>query len=109
MVTLLWQAEFASFQYSYVDALAEGLQLPQAQGVPRLAGVELTLVPGRHGTTGAARTEQPAAPQAGQPTVAGLINRDDFEATLYFLEPSELSHLAAEVEREMRRDVKPRC
>jgi hypothetical protein len=35
MVTLLWQQEFASFQYSYVDALAEGLQLPQLRRCPR--------------------------------------------------------------------------
>jgi hypothetical protein len=106
MVTLLWQAEFASFQYSYVDALSEGLHLPQPEGVPRLAGVELTLVQRDVTAPPAPADQQPAAVQAGQPPVAGLLNRDDFEATLYFLEPSELAHLAAEVEREMRRDTK---
>jgi len=30
MVTLLWEEEFTCFQYSYVDALAEGLEVPQA-------------------------------------------------------------------------------
>jgi HEAT repeat protein len=105
MVTLLWQQEFASFQYSYVDALAEGLALPQQSAVPTLPGFELTLVRQDAATTPPS-DRQPAAIQAGQPPVAGLINRDDFEDTLYFLEPSELASLSAEVEREMQRDLK---
>jgi HEAT repeat protein len=104
MVTLLWQQEFASFQYSYVDALAEGLQVPRPT-TPKLVGLELTLV--RDDAAGNVRGEAlPPAVEAGQPTVAGLINRDDFEETLYFLEPSELEHLRREVELEWNRDVK---
>jgi HEAT repeat protein len=105
MVTLLWQQEFASFQYSYVDALAEGLQLPERSAVPTLSGIELTLVR-QDAAASPPPDQQPAAMQAGQPSVAGLINRDDFEETLYFLEPAELAYLSAEVEREMQRDVK---
>ncbi|CAN5736939.1 hypothetical protein BH23GEM10_BH23GEM10_06800 [soil metagenome] len=105
MVTLLWREEFDAFQYSYVDALAEGLQVPQSK-VPKLAGMELTLVP--DGETGGPRPDSPPPPavEAGEPTVAGLINRDDFEETLYFLEPSELVRLHDEVELEWHRDVK---
>jgi len=108
MVTLLWQQEFTCFQYSYVDALAEGLQVPQST-VPKLAGFELTLV-----MDDIAGKERPDAPprsvppsvEAGQPTVAGLVNRDDFEETLYFLDSTELARLTAEVEQEWARDVK---
>ena len=104
MVTLLWQQEFSSFQYSYVDALAEGLQVPRPT-TPKLVGLELTLV--RDDAAGAVKGEpQPPAVEAGKPTVAGMINRDDFEETLYFLEPSELEHLRREVELEWNRDVK---
>ena len=104
MVTLLWQQEFSCFQYSYVDALAEGLQVPRPT-TPKLVGLELTLV--QEDAAGTARGErQPPAVEAGKPTVAGLINRDDFEETLYFLDPSELEHLRAEVELEWNRDVK---
>jgi HEAT repeat protein len=106
MVTLLWQQEFASLQYSYVDALAEGLQLPQSAGVPKLAGMELTLVRQDVAAPPPPPDQQPAAMQAGQPPVTGLINRDDFEETLYFLGPAELAQLSAEVDREMRRDLK---
>lgn len=104
MVTLLWQQEFSCFQYSYVDALAEGLRVPRPT-TPKLVGVELTLV--RDDAAGNLKDEpRPPAVEAGQPTVAGLISRDDFEETLYFLEPSELERLHHEVELEWNRDVK---
>ena len=105
MVTLLWQQQFTCFQYSYVDALAEGLQVPQSR-VPQLAGVSLTLTP--DDKAGKPRPAQPVSPavQAGEPTVANLANRTDFEETLYFLEPGEMAKLRQEVEEEWRRDVK---
>ncbi|MGH7448382.1 MAG: HEAT repeat domain-containing protein [Longimicrobiales bacterium] len=104
MVTLLWQQEFSSFQYSYVDALAEGLHVPRPT-TPKLLGLELTLV--TEDAAGTVKGEpQPPAVEAGEPTVAGLISRDDFEETLYFLEPAELEHLRSEVELEWNRDVK---
>lgn len=105
MVTLLWQAELSAFQYSFVDALAEGLQVPESK-VPKLAGMELTLVPEGSPEAGPMSAPQPAAVEAGEPTVAGLINREDFAETLYFLEPRELNMLRREVAMEMERDVK---
>jgi HEAT repeat protein len=104
MVTLLWQQDFSSFQYSYVDALAEGLHVPRPV-TPKLVGVELTLVKDDAEGT-AAGERQPPAVEAGKPTVAGLINRDDFEETLYFLDHAELERLREKVEQEWNRDVK---
>ncbi|HEX6306698.1 MAG TPA: HEAT repeat domain-containing protein [Longimicrobiales bacterium] len=104
MVTLLWQQEFTSFQYSYVDALAEGLNVPRPTA-PKLFGLDLTLV--QDDAAGRAKGEtQPPAVEAGQPTVAGMFSRDDFEETLYFLESAELQRLHEEVELEWNRDVK---
>jgi hypothetical protein len=103
MVTLLWQQEFESFQYSYVDALAEGLTVPQSK-VPKLAGVELTLVP--DDAAAARRSDGPQAHDSASASVTGLVNREGFEETLYFLEPGELARLHDEVELEWRRDVK---
>jgi hypothetical protein len=104
MVTLLWQQEFSSFQYSYVDSLAEGLRVPQST-VPKLAGLELTLVPDDR--PGAPPPERPPpAVAAGEPPVAGLVSRADFAETLYFLDAAELAQLRAELEREWQRDVR---
>jgi hypothetical protein len=105
VVTLLWQEEFTSFQYSYVDALAEGLEIP-GSAVPKLTGIELTLVQQD-------ATAPPTGPAAARPREEeaadrpeGLISRDDFEETLYFLDQEELATLAREVELEWHRDVK---
>jgi hypothetical protein len=110
MVTLLWQQEFTCFQYSYVDALADDLTVPQST-VPKLAGFELTLVPESEMPGAAERPDRPPqsmppAVQAGQPSVAGLVNRDDFDETLYFLDPGELARLREELELELSRDLK---
>jgi HEAT repeat protein len=107
MVTLLWQAELTSFQYSYIDLLAEGTEVPQAETLP-LKTIDITLR--EAALEGTDPTEvRPPAVEAGQPTVAGLVNRDDFTETLYFLEPKELEALRHEVtlewERELRADV----
>jgi hypothetical protein len=104
MVTLLWQQEFASLQYSYVDALAEGLQLPGSTP-PKLAGIALTLV--RQDAATPPRqspTPRPAAQPEEPPS--GIIRADDFEETLYFLDQTELATLRREVELEFDRDLK---
>jgi hypothetical protein len=104
MVTLLWQQEFSSFRYSYVDALSEGLQVPQS-ATPRVLNLDVTLTM-RDAAGTLESAPQPPAVEAGQPTVAGLISREDFAETLYFLEPAELERLGAEVELEWSRPVK---
>src|SRR5690606_18512103 len=105
IVTLLWQAELVFFQYSYVDALAEGLQLPQGAILPIR---QLDMVPAAEaGGAGPAPGEvPPPAVTAGQPPVAAAVSRDDFEETLYFLEAAELELLAREVSLEEARDIK---
>src|SRR5688572_8757798 len=95
MVTLLWQAELTSFQYSYIDLLAEGTQVPTPDAVP-LKSIDLTLR--NAALEGTDPTEiRPPSVEAGQPTIAGLVNREDFSETLYFLEPKELAALQQEV------------
>jgi HEAT repeat protein len=104
IVTLLWQAELTSFQYSYIDLLAEGTTVPQADSAP-LKTIDVKLRDAA--LAGADPTEvRPPAVEAGQPTMAGLVNREDFAETLYFLEGDELEGLRREVELEWRREVR---
>ena len=100
IVTLLWQAQFANFQYSYIDALAEGLQVPEGSSLTR-AGEPLTTVGGP-----AAAEPPPPAVQQGLAPVAQLVSRADFSETLYFLDHRELQLLKREVELELARDVR---
>lgn len=110
MVTLLWEEEFTCFQYSYVDALAEGLDVPQAP--PPVVGADDEssridpAVIQQEIATGGPLEEQSPMVQAGMPSVASSISREDFQETLYFLEPDEMQVLQREVEREWTRDTK---
>ena len=107
MVTILWQKEFTAFQYSYVDALAEGLYVPDAVPLRLADPIEPEQIQADIGQEADFETEQaPTAIQQGKPSVAASIRREDFEETLYFLEPSELAVIHEEVEKEWRRDLK---
>lgn len=106
MVTLLWEQEFQSLQYSYVDALAEGTEIPESGPIP-ITKIELTLI--AEDSIGPVSTDESVRPHSAEqnlPPVAQTISREDFAETLYFLEPSELEYLQREVEKEMARDIK---
>ena len=111
MVTLLWQEEFGAFQYSYIDALAANLEVPDAPPGEEAAGegegmpIDVKSI-SREAETGGPVEDQPPAVRAGQPSVASTISRDDFSETLYFLDPHELELLQHEVELEWERDTK---
>jgi hypothetical protein len=102
IVTLLWQEEFTSFQYSYIDALAEGLDVP-GSAIPKLQGVELTLVR-QEAAAGAAQAGAQAARSTDEAD-AGFTSRHEFDETLYFLDDQELATLRREVELEWERDI----
>ncbi|MGQ0814972.1 MAG: HEAT repeat domain-containing protein [Gemmatimonadota bacterium] len=106
MVTLLWEQEFQSLQYSYVDALAEGIEIPET-GKIAFDKIELTLV--AEDSVSPVSTDASTRPHSADqnlPPVAQTITREDFAETLYFLEPAELEYLRGEVEQEMARNTK---
>jgi hypothetical protein len=106
MVTLLWEQEFTALQYSYVDALAEGIEIPET-GPITFERIDLTLVAEDNAApVSTDPNRQPSAIEQGKPPVALTLTRDDFNETLYFLEPKELDFLRAELEKEWHREVK---
>jgi hypothetical protein len=106
MVTLLWQEEFESFQYSYVDALAEGVNVPDSVDLSTLVAVQLPPGAVAGDVDRGDPAEQSPIVQQGGPTVASAIFREDFDETTYFLDVEELELLRIELEKEARRDVK---
>jgi HEAT repeat protein len=106
MVTLLWEREFTGFQYTYVDTLAEGVELPSAEdaaaALPPLSldSIRLDL----RAELDAAET--PPAVAGGAPPVAAQVTHRDFSETLYLLDDDELAELSRELQREMERDVR---
>jgi tryptophan synthase beta subunit len=107
MVTLLWQQEFTHSSTATSMRWQRGCRSrsrrraeADGRGADARAGGRKGAA---SGSAAAASAEQPASRRCG------LINRDDFEETLYFLDQKELATLRQEVELELERDLKSRC
>jgi hypothetical protein len=92
LLTMLWEQEFTYLRYRYID-----LSTDQAAPIDK-AGF-------RGGESG---TFQDSAPPMDS-TVPSVVNLEDFDSTLYFLEEREIEYLREEVRKEyeidMRRNV----
>ncbi len=106
IVTLLWEEEFSSFQYSYVDLLAEaaGATGPDAEPRPPVERVDAAQV--ERLATGEEKQPVPPSVAAGEPPVATAVLPDHFVETPYFLEPEEVELLQREVGIEWDRDLR---
>jgi len=94
LLTMLWEQEFSFLRYRYIDMASD-----QAAPIDK-AGF-------RGGEAGAQAVQESAPPMDS--TVASVVNLEDFDSTLYFLEESEVEYLREEVRKEyeidMRRNV----
>jgi HEAT repeat protein len=90
LLTLLWAEEFVGISYQFTEPFADSA-LPEESGV-RPAGTPEQL----H-----ARAAEEAPPRP-----AGVVDLDDFDSTLYFLDESEVAYIIREVQEEYRRDVR---
>lgn len=93
LLTLLWAMEFDLIKYRFIDFFAEG-------------GGDL---PGPSGTAGgsaspADRRAQVAEEAPERPK--GVVDLDEVDATLYFLDDEEVSYLSRELAEEYKRDVR---
>lgn len=91
LLTMLWEADFAYLRYRYVDL-----------GSEPVAALE------------SAETAEPASPDAvrgaaqepADESRPAIVNMQDFDATLYFLDDKELDYLRREIEREYTSDLR---
>ncbi|HUF11479.1 MAG TPA: HEAT repeat domain-containing protein [Longimicrobiales bacterium] len=116
LITLLWEADFQSFRYDYVDQLAQGLEIPESHGgtleaVPyEMLSVDVQ-APAENAEAAEAAVDESAPPSsmgAIPPVTAmdGIVRPSDFNETLYFLDEAEMRILQREVRKEMERDAK---
>jgi hypothetical protein len=92
LLTMLWTADFANLRYRYVDLGAEA--------VPALGDGGEAPTPAEPGTI--ASGVHAAATEAG----SAIVNMQDFDATLYFLDDKELEYLKKEIEFEYSADLR---
>ncbi len=99
LLTLLWEQEFQLIQYHFVEFFGEG-----GGALPEQTGTY----------PGTGKQEDPAVTQQRHSEVAqevaqrpkGVVDLEEFDSTLYFLEESEINYIATEVELEYKRDVR---
>ena len=92
LLTLMWEREFVSLQYRYVDLTQEGG--PGVESMERAEQKEKIL--------------SPAQAEAGlESTQSSIAKLDDFDSTLYFLDDHEVEYLQQEIKREFSTDLRP--
>lgn len=103
LLTVLWEEDLQHFEHKYVDFLAEGVALP----VPGEGGSAEALQGVLAGELRAAEeegTETEGGNGAG--SVAPSVRQDDFNPTLYALDPKEMEILRRELHKELYRDLR---
>ena len=98
LVTMLWEADFSTLKYKYVDLLVGAggggdEVLPSAGSVSGPCANPDDIRAGAE----AAVTESGAA---------GVVNMADFDATLHFLDTAEVDYLNQEIAREYAQDLR---
>lgn len=105
LLTVLWEEDLQNFQYQYVDFLAEGVSLPTAGG-----GASPAEVKAARDATLEEEGEDEGPPKPGQaaeePAQPKRVSKDDFNPTLYSLDPREMQALRTELEKELHRDLR---
>ncbi len=97
LLTLLWEQEFELIQYHFVEFLADGgVGLPERSPGAVGAGQDPAADQRRHAQ---AVEEAPPRPK-------GVVDVEDFDSTLYFLDEREINYVAAEVAEEYQRDLR---
>ena len=93
LLTMLWQADFANLRYRYVDIGADGTPGQLSDG-------------GEKPEPGDAAQVAAGAREQSEQAMAAVVNMQDFDATLYFLDDKELEYLRDEIEREYSSDLR---
>ena len=105
LLTILWEADLARLQYQAVDLLDDGVEIPAAgEGGCSTEQLQAAL---KAETVEEEKSEEQDGEEGAPPKRAeGAVSRDDFNPTLYALDPREMDVLRQEVGLEMARDLR---
>lgn len=107
LLTVLWEEDLQYFQYQYVDFLAEGVELPVPGGGNTQQELQDVLRGEMAEDEAEAEEEDDAKPERGNGgPPPQTVSKDDFNPTLYSLDPREMQTLKAELHRELHRDLR---
>ncbi len=93
LLTLMWECEFSTLQYKYVDLLAENAPSIEAMNT---GGPKEKLLSPAQAESGGVET-----------TTSSITQLSDFDSALYFLDDREVEYLQGEIAREFSTDLRP--
>jgi HEAT repeat protein len=96
LLTLLWERDYHYLDYRFAEILTDTLAVLDPQAVDLTAGVD----PYQQ-----TQTQQKIRDELGHIT-AGIVDLDEFDSTLYFLDENEVLALRQQVDDEYQRDVR---
>lgn len=118
LLTLLWEQDFQCLKYRYVeindpaaplDPDASPGRWPAPAGAafePPTQAIEEAKQAIDEGQEETTEEQGKAGDGAKPPRPPGIVSMDDFDATLYFLDPNEIEYLRQETEREYALDLR---
>lgn len=107
LLTVLWEADLSFFEYSYVEVMPDGVELPAATPEGERADLGQALQGVREEAEEDQADQDAAAGEAAEDSPPQQqISKEDFNPTLYSLDPREKEVLREEVELEMNRDLR---
>ena len=93
LLTLLWTQDFANLRYRYVDIGAEAASAVEATAIAeRPTQIEVP-------------AQEPEEDETAE-SRPGVVNLEDFDSTLYFLDERELDYLKSEIAKEYAGDLR---
>jgi hypothetical protein len=93
LLTLLWEQEFNHITYRFVEGFGDEV-VPEAMGAM-----------GGDTATSAAQVQQQVREET-QPKQAGIVDLEEFDSTLYFLDEGEVAIVAEQLRQEYSRDAR---
>ncbi|HEU4649319.1 MAG TPA: HEAT repeat domain-containing protein [Gemmatimonadales bacterium] len=96
LLTLLWGQDFQYITYHFIDFFGEGESL----------GESVTVAGGEETAPATAEERRAQVQEEAPPRPKGIVDIEDFDSTLYFLEEAEINYVVDEVHKEYRRDVR---
>lgn len=92
LLTLLWEQEFACIRYDFVELAVDEVAplAPSAEEAPPPPEA----------------VRQEVQEEAEEEQAAGVVSIEDFDATPYYLDDTEINYLRSEIEREYGQDLR---
>ncbi len=99
LLTLLWEQDFALIQYHFTEFIPDA-------GIPTISGDGAYSQEPPSDPNAAAAENRGKVEEEAPPRKSGVVDVDEFDSTLYWLEEAEIRSIADDIEKEYKQDLR---